>query len=77
MSDQAQKQFSAGAGHFENLSLGGRRPTALVRQFGNLYTEGRVDALDALDGLQELEELDILKMKILFSVVVVRGPSRS
>ncbi|KAK3762317.1 hypothetical protein RRG08_006061 [Elysia crispata] len=55
----------------ENLSLGTLRPTSLVRAYDDLYREGRVDSLDALDTLPELTGLDILKMKILFSVIVL------
>ena len=35
------------------------------------YLQGRVDALDALDELDELEDFDDLKMKILYSVIVL------
>ncbi|ESO95156.1 hypothetical protein LOTGIDRAFT_189026 [Lottia gigantea] len=55
----------------DNLSLGSKRPTELIRLYGNLYTDGRLDALDALDDLKDLEELSILKTKILFSIIVV------
>lgn len=56
---------------FEDLSLGDKRPTALISKYGDLYSQGRVDALDALDALDELAGLDDLKGKLLFSVVVV------
>ncbi|XP_035226904.1 uncharacterized protein LOC118199211 [Stegodyphus dumicola] len=56
---------------FENISLGERRPTALVRQYGNLYAQARVDTLDALDALPALQDADELKSKILFSVIVL------
>lgn len=57
---------------FENISLeGGARATQLVRRYGNLYSEARLDALDSLDALDEVSQFDDLKIKILFSVVVV------
>ncbi|KAG8320279.1 hypothetical protein J6590_072341 [Homalodisca vitripennis] len=43
----------------------------LVRCYGNLYSQARVDALDALDTLPQLHEASELKSKILFSVVVL------
>lgn len=55
----------------ENLSLGERRPSALVRRYGNLYAQARVDTLDALDELPDLKNAEELKSKLLFSVVVV------
>ncbi|XP_071090684.1 uncharacterized protein [Haliotis cracherodii] len=72
LSDQVHKQFTVNAGSFENINLGsGKRPTELIRQYGNLYTDGRVDAMDALNGFTQLGDLDVLKMKILFSVIVL------
>ena len=56
---------------FENLSLGDTRPTQLIRRYGNLYSEARLDAFDALDSLPEISDFDDLKGKLLFSVVVV------
>ncbi|UYV60844.1 hypothetical protein LAZ67_1002582 [Cordylochernes scorpioides] len=46
-------------------------PRALIRQYGNLYAQARVDTLDALDALPELRHLDDLKAKLLFSVIVL------
>ena len=60
---------------FENLSLGDTRPTQLIRRYGNLYTEARLDAFDALDTLPEISDFDDLKGKLLFSVVVVSEKS--
>ncbi|CAL1526696.1 unnamed protein product [Lymnaea stagnalis] len=72
LADQVHAQFTTKPSHvFEDLSLGPQRPTVLVRAYDDLYREGRVDTLDALDSLPELHGLDILKMKILFSVVVL------
>ncbi|KAK2142758.1 hypothetical protein LSH36_916g00036, partial [Paralvinella palmiformis] len=53
------------------LSLGNDRPTQLVRRYGNLYTETRLDAFDALEDLPEIADFDDLKGKLLFSVVVL------
>ena len=68
--DQAQKMLLKGI-KFENLCLGDKRPTALIRKFGNLYAQARVDTLDALDSLPQLQDADELKSKLLLSVVVV------
>ncbi len=66
LSGHIHRQFtSQSVTSLEDLSLGDHRPTALVRQYDSLYSEGRVEALDALDDLQELQGLDVLKMKIL------------
>lgn len=51
--------------------MGDNRPTALVRRYGNLYSEIRLDTFDALDDLPEIAACDDLKGKLLFSVVVV------
>uniref|UniRef100_A0A8D8Z4Y0 Mitochondria-eating protein n=1 Tax=Cacopsylla melanoneura TaxID=428564 RepID=A0A8D8Z4Y0_9HEMI len=45
--------------------------TRLIRCYGNLYSQARVDALETLDGLPQLREAAELKSKILFSVVVL------
>ena len=34
-----------------------KRPAALVRRFGDLYSMARLDTLDALDGINELDHL--------------------
>ncbi|XP_064468514.1 uncharacterized protein LOC135379202 [Ornithodoros turicata] len=67
---QAQRMLERGV-HFEKLSLGERRPTALIRRYGSLYAQARVDTLDALDTLPQLRDADELKSKLLFSVVVL------
>ncbi len=56
---------------FENLCFNEKRPTALIRRYGNLYAQARVDTLDALDNLNALKNADDLKAKLLFSLVVV------
>ncbi|CAL4082796.1 unnamed protein product [Meganyctiphanes norvegica] len=61
----------------ENVNLGERRPTALVRRYGNLYAQARVDTLDALDALPDLKNAEELKSKLLFSVVVLSFRSAS
>lgn len=43
----------------------------LVRCYGNLYSQARVEALEKLDLLPQLVDAIELKSKILFSVVVV------
>ncbi|KAH9520307.1 hypothetical protein Btru_060456 [Bulinus truncatus] len=72
LADQVHNQFTMRSGQvFEDLNLGDQRPTSLISAYHDLYREGRVDTLDALDVMPELHGLDILKMKILFSVVVL------
>ncbi|RUS81293.1 hypothetical protein EGW08_010935, partial [Elysia chlorotica] len=72
LADHIHTRFTSRPTHaLEDLSLGSVRPTSLVRAYDDLYREGRVDSLDALDTLPELTGLDILKMKILFSVIVL------
>jgi hypothetical protein len=43
----------------------------LVRCYGNLYSQARVEALEKLDTLPQLTDATELKSKILFSVVVL------
>ena len=50
-----------------------RSAGALVRKYGELYAQTRLDTLESLDRLPELEGLDDLKSKLLFSVIVVSG----
>ncbi|PRD28599.1 UNVERIFIED_CONTAM: hypothetical protein NCL1_31884 [Trichonephila clavipes] len=68
LAEQAQRMLERGA-RFENLCLGENRPTALIRQYGNLYAQARIDTLDSLDTLAPLRDADELKTKILFSVI--------
>ncbi|XP_013783676.1 uncharacterized protein LOC106467845 isoform X2 [Limulus polyphemus] len=70
LAQQAQKMLDRGV-KFENVSLGDRRPTALIRRYGNLYAQARVDTLDTLESFSELQSSDELKSKLLFSVVVL------
>lgn len=71
LSAQVHKQFTLNNNHFEDLSLNEKRPTELIRLYGNLYSETRVEAADDLDNLAEISDYDKLKTKILFSVVVL------
>ena len=71
LSEHVQKQFEKSTTKFEDLNLGDNRPTQLIRRYGNLYAQTRLDAFDALDELPEMVEFDDLKGKLLFSVVVV------
>ncbi|XP_076363232.1 mitochondria-eating protein-like isoform X1 [Tachypleus tridentatus] len=70
LAQQAQKMLDRGV-KFENVCLGERRPTALIRRYGNLYAQARVDTLDVLESFSELQSSDELKSKLLFSVVVL------
>jgi len=72
LSEQAQRQLERGASKFEDISLGENRPTQLVKRYGNLYNEARLDAMDALDELSDMADADDLKVKLLLSIVVVR-----
>jgi Mitochondria-eating protein len=71
LSEQAQRQLERGASKFEDISLGENRPTQLIKRYGNLYSESRLDAMDALDELPEMAGADDLKVKLLLSIVVV------
>jgi len=71
LSEQARRQLEKTSTKFEDLSLGDRRPTQLIRRYGNLYTEGRLDALDALDDVTEMTEFADLKGKLLLTILVV------
>jgi hypothetical protein len=53
------------------LNVEGTIAAKLVRRYGELYSQLRLDTLDALDALPELINSDELKNKLLFSVVVV------
>jgi Mitochondria-eating protein len=53
------------------LSGTDRSAASLVRKYGELYAQTRLDTLESLDRLPELEGLDDLKSKLLFSVIVV------
>ena len=47
---------NVGKGEIYNASNGiDKRPAALVRRFGDLYSMARLDTLDALDNINELD----------------------
>ena len=48
-----------------------QRPAALVRRYGELYSQTRLETLDSLDRLPQLVNAEELKNKLLFSVMVV------
>jgi hypothetical protein len=72
LAEQAQRMLEKGM-RFESICIGEPMTTtlSLVRRYGNLYAQARVDTLDALDALPSLKDADELKSKLLFSVVVV------
>lgn len=59
-------------GKFEP-SVSGEQRANLIRSYGNLYSQSRVETLEYLDKLDELRGADELKSKLLFSVIVVSG----
>ncbi|OQR70653.1 hypothetical protein BIW11_11489 [Tropilaelaps mercedesae] len=58
-------------GGAESGSLLDKRPSALIRRYGALYAQARIDTFDALEKLPQLSDCDELKSKLLFSVVVL------
>lgn len=71
LSEQAQRQLQKGPSKFEDLSLGEGRPTQLIKRYGNIYTESRLDAMDALDDVPNMVDCGDLKNKLLLSVIVL------
>jgi O6-methylguanine-DNA--protein-cysteine methyltransferase len=71
LSEQARRQLEKSSTKFEDLSLGDKRPTQLIRRYGNLYTESRLEALDALDEIAEMSEFADLKGKLLLTILVL------
>lgn len=67
---QAQRMVPR-RGHFEGSSQGEQRRSVLVRRYGSLYAQARVDTLDTLDSIPELRGAEELKDKLLCSVVVL------
>lgn len=49
------------------------RMQRMIRLYGDLYSQARVDTLEALDRLDQLRDVSDLKNKLLFSVLVVRN----
>lgn len=62
----------SGSSARQGMSLRDQRPAALVRRYGELYSQVRLETLDALDRLPQLVNAEELKNKLLFSVMVVR-----
>lgn len=69
--ENASSQPHFHSNRFEDIALGENRPTLLISQYGDLYTEHRLDAIDALDELPELNDMATLKEKILFTIIVL------
>merc|ERR1712223_509635 len=65
---QKQKSLPKVNGGYSALD---ERPAHLVRRYGELYSQMRLETLDALDKLKPLVNSDELKIKLLFSVVVL------
>uniref|UniRef100_T1IEX4 Mitochondria-eating protein n=1 Tax=Rhodnius prolixus TaxID=13249 RepID=T1IEX4_RHOPR len=66
--EQTKTRLQVLDAHAQAKELSGPR---LVRCYGNLYSQGRVEALNSLDALSQLKDDSELKSKILFSVVVL------
>lgn len=65
---QKQKSLPKVNGGYSALD---ERPAHLVRKYGELYSQLRLETLDSLDKLPPLVSSDELKIKLLFSVVVL------
>lgn len=60
-------------GRFENISQGGTRPSQIIEQYGQLYSQGRLNAMDDLDqiaGLSKYGKHTEMKQKILYGIMV-------
>ncbi|XP_066913382.1 uncharacterized protein [Clytia hemisphaerica] len=60
-------------GKFENISQGGTRPSQIIEQYGQLYSQGRLNAMDDLDqiaGLSKYGKHTEMKQKILYGIMV-------
>jgi hypothetical protein len=66
---ERRKTTLSGSGNSGGTEV--RSAGALVRKYGELYAQTRLDTLESLDRLPELDNLDDLKSKLLFSVIVV------
>lgn len=62
---------TASASPVANYGTLDTRPAALVKRYGELYSQARLETLDDLDKLVELVNSEELKNKLLFSVMVV------
>ena len=70
LANQAQKMVERGVMGVVSLTTAEQR-SALIRSYGNLYAQSRIETLECLDKLEGLRDADELKSKLLFSVVVV------
>lgn len=70
LAEQAQKMLERGT-IFENVNLGEKRTTSLIRRYGELYSQSRIDTLDTLECLKEFQEAEELKSKLMFSIIVL------
>lgn len=60
-------------GRFENISQGGARPSQIIEQYSQLYSQGRLNAMDELDkieGLSKYGKHSEMKQKILYGIMV-------
>jgi len=53
------------------LSAWNEERASLIRSYGNLYAQSRLETQEWLDQLEQLRHADQLKSKLLFSVIVV------
>ena len=60
-----------------STALSMEQRASLIRSYGNLYAQSRVETLEWLDKLDELRGADELKSKLLFSVIVVSDKIQS
>ena len=69
---KAQVSLTTLQGETDRARVGQERMVAsLVRKYGELYAQTRLETMEGLDSLVELDGLDDLKSKLLFSVIVV------
>ena len=66
----ASSSSSSSSSSYPPCSLD-QRPANLVRKYGELYSQTRLETLDNLDKLPQLVSAEELKNKLLFSVMVV------
>ena len=69
-SASSSSSSSSSASSYPPCSLD-QRPANLVRKYGELYSQTRLETLDNLDKLPQLVSAEELKNKLLFSVMVV------
>ena len=69
-SSSSSSSASSASSSYPPCSLD-QRPANLVRKYGELYSQTRLETLDNLDKLPQLVSAEELKNKLLFSVMVV------